>query len=145
MAAITARHPVPIDPEVFFFQFQTKAKWYEQLPSLLPPYAWYIWHPVQQSREGEEKPWHSLSAGNTLGTVSMWELSEETLSNHLLANSPWELGWCYEWTSGCVEFLSLPQISGVSLDKLSKVALSRAGSGEVMLFLKGKGNNIKKK
>jgi len=38
---------------------------------------------------------------------------EETLSNHLLANSLWELEWCYEWTSGCV-------VSGVCLDKPSK-------------------------
>lgn len=60
------------------------------------------------------------------------------LSNHLLANSLWELGWCYEWTFGCVEFPALPQISGVSLDKPSKVALSLVGRSEVTLLLKEK-------
>lgn len=32
---------------------------------------------------------------------------------------------------------ALPQVSGVSLDKPSKVALSLVGSSEVMLFLTG--------
>ena len=31
------------------------------------------------------------------------------VSNHLLAYWSWELGWCYEWTSGCAAFTALEQ------------------------------------
>lgn len=53
-----------------------------------------------------EKPCHGISGGNTLGTVSLWKMLEETLPDHLLAGTPWELGWCCEWTSGCADQLS---------------------------------------
>jgi len=58
------------------------------------------------------------------------------VSNHLLGYWSWELGWCYEWTSGCAAFTALQQKSGLSLDKSSKVALSHVGSNEVMLIPK---------
>lgn len=91
-----------------------------------------------------EKPCHGISGGNTLGTVSLWKMLEETLPDHLLAGTPWELGWCCEWTSGCAEFPALLQVSVASLDKPSKVALSLDGSNKVVLFLKGKKKRKKK-
>lgn len=38
---------------------------------------------------------------------------------------------------GCAEFPALLQVSGVSLDKQSKIALFLTGSSEVMLFFIG--------